>query len=274
MKARGELGPHGAAVTGLLLCAVAAGVRAQVQESLGRARSAASPTILSVKVKSFNVRRATMEEALLALRSQDVNGIVIGFEELPHPASQRTGGISISIQDGTVGEIVRRLCAADPRYEYQVVQNSMIDVRPEGALSDPRDLLNIRLSRYSIEAKQAGATEAIEHIAQDAPELRGFLQRKHEEWAAKTGRVPGGYPGSIISGNMPPPPFILDLHDVTVRQVLDAISLKSIRDFKEGKVFESAKFPTKVGPVGWKYHLILDPGAATGLGGYPTWQPF
>lgn len=237
-------------------------------------RSKASATILAVPVKSFEVQHASMAEALLKLRSSDVSRVVIGFERIPHREGEESGPISLTLTDTTLGEVVRRLCEADPRYEYQVVagqtmdtrlSGSMIEVRPKGSLKNPDNLLNVKVNDYKVDARSAGAIEAIERIAEDAPELREFLRHKHEEWVKKTGRQPGGFPGSIMSGNMPPPPFAIELDDVTVRQILDTISLKSIEMFKEGKNYA---------PVGWEYDFTIHPNAPTGLGGYPKWKAF
>src|SRR5574337_1215307 len=234
-------------------------------------QSEASATILAVPVKNFKVELASMQEALLKLRTSDVSRVVIGFERLPHHEGETGHSISMTLINTALGEVIRRLCEADPRYEYDVIEGhaidsslsgSMVEIRPKGALKNPDDLLNIKVEDYKVDARTAGAIEAIEHISEDAPELMAFLRQKHEEWVKKTGCQPGGFPGSIMSGNMPPPPFVLELHDVTVRQILDAISLKSIQRFKEGKNY---------GPVGWEYNFVIKPNASTGLGGVPTW---
>lgn len=257
-----------AAIGATLTIAVGGSSPASRHEALARMR----PSILRVPVSSFKVQNASMAEALLKLRSSDVSHIVIGFERIPHPAGEKAGPISVTLKDTKLGAVIDRLCRSDPRYEYKVVEGraispdlkgSMIEVLPRGAASNPKDLLNIKVSHYRVEARSAGAEEAIRKISEDAPELRQFLYRKHEEWLAKTGREPGGAPGSIVSGNRPPPPLILELHNVTVRQILDAISLKSIQRFKEGKNYA---------PVGWEYNFIIHPNASTGLGGHPQFK--
>ena len=64
------------------------------------------------------------------------------------------------------------------------------------------------------------------------------------------------------------------MHNATVRQILNAISLMSIADFNKGPHYDARGYPTKLAPVGWEYEFVLDPDAATGLGGYPEWKPF
>ena len=229
--------------------------------------------ILAVPVSSFEVREASMAEALRKLRDSDVARVVIGFERIPHAAGSRGVPITLSLRDTTVGGVVRRLCQADARYEYEVIKGQMVEVRPTWATADPRDLLNMRIRHYAIDA-DAEPEQVITSVPEDAPELRRFLARKRHRWAQEAGVSEGGSAGSILSGNMTPPRFSLNLRDVTVRQILDAISLKSIRMFETGKYNAANGTPLRSGPVGWQYDFVLDPDASTGLGGYPSWKPF
>jgi hypothetical protein len=256
----------------LLVVPIARG-HAQTKPPLTK-KSSSTASIVDVPVRSFVVKDASVAGALFKLRSSDVSHVVVGFEKLPHKEgnNEEGGPISLKLTDTTIGDVVKRLCQADPRYEYKVItgqmispklSGSMIEVRPKGAAKDPNDLLNMEIRHYHID-KNMGAGGAIEGINEDAKELREFLYRKTVEWSKKTGIWPGS-PGSIMSGNMPPPRFTLDLRDVTVRQILDAISLKSIQRFKEGKNY---------GPVGWEYDFVIKPNASTGLGGIPNWKPF
>lgn len=235
----------------------------QTQSPAGSGLHRTPTPILAVPVKSFKVEHASMAEALLKLRSSDVPHVVIGFERIPHRGPDKGGPISLAATDSTLGEVVQRLCRADPRYEYELISGLMIEVRPKGAAKDPKDLLNMIIQDYRIDADIA-AWQAVERIKDDAPELRAFLRSKAEEWAKRTGRATGS-PGSLISGNMSPPRFTLELHHVTMRQILNAISLKSIEMFKEGKNYA---------PTGWEYDFVIVPNAPTGIDGFPKWTSF
>jgi hypothetical protein len=223
-----------------------------------------------------------MAEALLALRNGDLKHIVIGFERIPHAEGEKGGSISLTVTDTTLGEVVRRLCQADPRYEYQVVEGpwvqpalkgSIVDVRPAGAVKDPNDLLNIRVHEFGVDANILRDT-VIDHLDEYAPELGQFLFRKREEWLKERGPQPGGSIGPIMSGNMLPPRFTLRLHGVTVREILDAVSMESIEMYRTGPDFDSQGRGVKWAPTGWEYDFVIDPNAGTGLGGYPKWEPF
>jgi hypothetical protein len=265
----------GSLVCGGLVCVVTVWGRMMREDEpssashTGRARQG---SILDVPVASFKIEDADMAEALPKLRSSDVSRIVIGFERAPYKDDQKGGPISLALADTTLGDVVQQLCQADQRYAYRVVEGSVvqsglegsiIEIRPKGAAKDPNDLLNLKVQHYRVDA-DIQADQAIAHVSEDAPELREFLHREALLWAARAGRQPGGSPGAITSGNMPPPRFTLELNDVTVVRILDALSLKSIQRFKEGKSF---------GPVGWEYDFVVDPKAPTGLGGRPEWKP-
>ncbi|MGH9433390.1 MAG: hypothetical protein ACRD3T_17805, partial [Terriglobia bacterium] len=250
------LGVLASGLPAIWLVAGVAGPRsAEPRASFGAAAGEPEVSIADVPVKSFKVENANMAEVLLALRISDVNRIVIGFERLPHLPDEKGGPISLALTNATVGQVVQRLCQADPRYEYQVIDGSMVDVRPKDATTDPSDLLNIRVHDYKVDANIT-AGQAIDQINGDAPELRNFLQRKLDEWSKRTGE-PLGFPGSIMSGNMPPPRFRLHLLNVTGRQILDAISLKSVEMFRQGPGYGPNGMPLKMAPTGWEYDFTV-----------------
>lgn len=224
----------------------------------------AKSSILSVGIKSFAVKDADMEEALRTLSDQITFRIVIGFERIPHYEGHDGPRMSFDLTNTTVGEILHRLCEKDSRYEYRPVEGQMVDVFSKGSLDNPDDLLNIKVREYRVDAP-AWPGGVIATIAQDVPELRELLERKKQEWLKKRGASPGGTPGSLLSGNGIPPRFVLHLKNVTVRQILNAISLESVRMFKAGKVYA---------PSGWEYDFIISATAQTTLGGYPQWKEF
>jgi hypothetical protein len=66
-----------------------------------------------------------------------------------------------------------------------------------------------------------------------------------------------------MHGNMDPD-IHLELENLTVRDVLNRLVLHSIPNFQK----------LRWDPQGWKHEFIIDPEAATGLGGYPRWNSF
>jgi Tfp pilus assembly protein PilP len=233
---------------------------------------------METPIKDYNVENVSIAEALVKLRAQDYRHVLIGFEQVPHREGEKRAPISLKIDAGTLGNVVQRLCQADPRYEYQVVESPvgqpklkgfMIEVRPRGAVNNPADILNMRVGDYEVDSNITAAG-AISRISQDAPELREYLERKAEEWAQRKGTHSGEI-GAIMSGNMVPPRFTLRLRDVTVRQILDAISLKSIEIYREEPDVDSRGMRGKPYPTGWRYNFVINPDASTGIGGIPEW---
>jgi hypothetical protein len=236
-------------------------VRAE-QRSIDRA--AANLPILSVEIKSFVVNGADMEEALRTLSDQVTFRVVIGFERIPHHEGESGQPMSLELTNTTVGKILSRLCRMDLRYEYRPVEGQMVEVFPKGALDNPEDLLNVKIKEFSVD-REALPGGVIQMIGQDAPELKELLDHKKEEWMKNSDGAPGGSPGSMLSGNMPLPHFTLRLENVTVRHILNAIALESVRMFEDGKVFA---------PGGWEYDFVVSGNAPTTLGGYPKWKTF
>lgn len=250
----------------LVLCGLigGAGNLAALSDTNEQAQTSNQSPILSMGIKSFTVKNADMEEALRTLSGHGVSRIVIGFERIPHYEGQAGPRMSLDLTNTTVEKILHRLCEEDQRYEYRPVAGEMVDIFPKGSLDNPDDLLSVKVREYRVDRPEWPGG-VITTIAQDAPELKELLERKKQEWLKKRGGLPGGSPGSILSGNGIPPRFVLHLKNVTVRQILNAISLESVRMFKNGNVYA---------PSGWEYDFIISAIAPTTLGGYPQWKEF
>jgi hypothetical protein len=67
-----------------------------------------------------------------------------------------------------------------------------------------------------------------------------------------------------MSGDMDPQ-ISLEFRNVTVREILNAVSLFSADLSRKYSHFAA---------VSWKYEFVVDPSATTGLGGYPKWDVF
>ena len=225
-------------------------------------------SILSLPVASYEVENTTMEEALRVLRATNPSRIVIGLEKVAHRSYEKQKTLSVSISNSTVGEVLDTLCKQDPRYAYETVQGLLVHVYPRNGQSDPPGLLSIRISKFSIDAKMAPAA-VIGRISELAPELSSFLTRKRTEFYARRGIVPGS-PGSNMTGNMDPE-IHLDLHNLTVREVLNAVVLYSLQLNKQ---LPPDWTGNKIPPTSWIYDFTVDPEAQTGIGGHPQWAAF
>ena len=232
--------------------------------------------LLELRLDTFDLYRVDMGEALVSLRErlQLAQGrVAIAFESLPaHESGQ--GTISLSVRDGRVRDILDRLCLADPRYTWELVEGRLIYVYPKNGAADPAGLLDIRIAHLKVRGRY-WPEAIISHIPSYCAELGEFLESKSREWARKHNRLTLGSAGSILTTNVPPPWLELELWNATVREVLIAISLYTLRhgDLRAGQV-RKPEGPAVMAPVGWWYEFRVDPDASTGVGGYPTWRPF
>jgi hypothetical protein len=222
-------------------------------------------SVLDITIQGLKLDNVTVEEALIALLDRNRSRLLIGFEAVPHAPEGESKTISLQIDSATVGEILSRLCQADPRYEFKAVTSQLINVYPKGRASDPFGLMDMKIRDFVFRGKAFPHTLAWT-INKLAPELREFLDAKAKEWAKKAGPR-GGSPGSLLAGNATPPEIEMDLNDVTVRGILNAVALCSRKLYLEGRL-------QGLEPIGWKYEFIIDPNAPTGLGGYPRWGDF
>lgn len=225
--------------------------------------------ILSERVGSFQIENRTMEEGLRALRQTNMTRILIGLEKVAHRQNEKEKRFSLSLSGATVGEILNGLCRQDPRYTYQIVSGHLIHVYPKKGLSDPAGLLSLQVSRFLIADKMLPAA-IIQRIGKLAPELLSYMSNKQAEYYAQRGLAPPGSLGAIMSGNMNPQ-IHLDLHDVTVREILNAVVLYSQRLNSQTPPDRTGN---KIPPTSWIYDFIIDPAAPTGLGGTPHWGAF
>ncbi len=226
-------------------------------------------TLLDLKVKYFKVEDVSMFKALERLRLQNPSEILIGFEEVPTLRHEQHAGISLERTNTSVREIVEALIASDPRYSYELIGKTLINVMPKGAKKDPNNLLNIFVSKFSVD-KEITIPALVHSVDEYSPELQSLLAQKrrdHYEALKRAGKVPGGTAGSIISGNAPKPRVTLELKNITVREILNSIILYSAEH-------ADVLLPGWGNGVSWRYQFVMDANASTGLGGFPRWSIF
>jgi hypothetical protein len=225
--------------------------------------------VLLQKVESFHIENGTMEEGLRALRQANPTSVLIGFEKVTHRQNEKEKMVSLSLSGVPVEEILNRLCQQDPRYTYEIVSSLLIHVYPKNGLSDPAGLLSLRVSNFSIADKMPPAA-VIQRIGELTPELASYMSNQRAEYYAQHALSPPGSPGAILSGNMAPQ-IHLDLHDVTVREILNAVVLYSQQLNEQTPPDWTGN---KIPPTSWIYDFTIDPAAPTGLGGTPHWEAF
>lgn len=255
---------HPVVVIIITLCICVCGLSSPAQTA-GEAQK--EPSVLLVKVDSFHLEEADIEEGLRLLRRIDYSKILIGFEKAPHwwEGAEPTP-ISLELNDTTVEVVLRKLCEADPRYTYEVINGRMINVYWKGAKETPSNLMNMKIRHFSVHGNYA-PEGVIVGIGELAPELRDYLREKKNQYHAQRDRFPAS-PGAIMTGNMTGE-FDLELEDMTIREILNTIVLHSLKLHLERPPHSTG---WRQPPTSWKYEFVIKPDAPTGLGGIPRWD--
>jgi len=224
------------------------------------------PSILRMKIDSFYVQNADIEEALRVLRRNDYTEILFGLEKVPRwwEGAEPTP-ITLRLNKPSLGEVLNKLCEIDQRYTYEVIDDTLIHVFWKGAKDDPSNLLNMKIRTFSVHGNYTPGGVIVK-TGEFAPELRAYLQEKRRQYHAQRG-IPPGSPGHNMRGNMTPE-FHLDLENSTVREILNAIVL-----YSRERYLERPPDPTgwRQPPTSWMYEFIIKSDAPTGLGGIPRW---
>jgi hypothetical protein len=225
-------------------------------------------SVLSVKVNSYSIENADMEQALRALRQTNFAEILVGFEEVAHTKGQKERTFSLSLEHTTAGGVIMALCKEDPNYTFDVVAQRLIHVYPRNHDSDPAGLLDIHIRDFSVEGTMVPAAMIV-RLPDLAPELGSYLNAKMSEYYARRG-ISVGYPGAIGHGNMDPQVH-LQIRNATVQQILNRVTLYSQTLYEQSNPDQTGN---RIQPTSWIYKFVIDPNAQTGLGGTPHFIAF
>jgi hypothetical protein len=122
--------------------------------------------------------------------------------------------ISSPPRGGTIGEFLEDVFRQVPTYEYEVVSEHTVSVYPRGAKQDPSNILNLKIPRFDVDSEDAGPILAFPQ--QFIAELRAKLAPP----------TPGQDQIFVYSGPVSPGPKVtLHLRDVTVREILNAVTV-------------------------------------------------
>lgn len=198
------------------------------------------------------------------------DGKMVGAIPTAHKTTltQALGEIGLRIQDGftsfgvvfvapepvvevylpeatSLDDAVQRIVSQVPGYAYEAVSAHLIDVYPSSVRSDPKDPLNLRVANVRL----AGipAMDLFANPARYIPELKSW--RDKDKPLQGCGSLGPGLGSESSAG------IELDLHNVTVKQILDAVAVA------DSSLLELTSRRTQP-PVGWVLRWQTDP--ATG----------
>jgi hypothetical protein len=159
--------------------------------------------------------RRTFTQALrdgaIAMRS---HYLTFGIELADGDYPEERMVISSPPPGGTVGEFLQDLFRQVPTYEYEVVSEHAVSVYPRGAKEDPNDILNLRIPRFDVDGEDAGVVLVFpqQFIAELRAKLAPPTQGQDQLFM---------YIGPVSPG----PKVTLHLRDVTVREILNAVTV-------------------------------------------------
>ena len=198
---------------------------------LGGVKTTFAGNAMDLIIPTFEVRSATIEEALTQLRQW---GVRISLEKLP---SDRQRKISVQLNGASITEILRAIVKADDQYYWEVYRSRLnptsglriVNVLPREATKNPTNLMNIRFE--VLELTRVAPDKAIAQIHLLIPELK----RRYFELIEPPR---GGVISQLVSDDL----FLsLKLEDGTVREALNEISIRSGR----GWIYEPSLSPPR-----------------------------
>ena len=204
---------------------------------------------LHLTVSSYEVRDASVVDALRRLQMQLGSELLIfGLEVAPFSEAPARN-LTLTLQAGTVKDVLDGIILQDPRYSYEVIDSRLIHFFPGEERADASNLLNIKVKRFSV--SHAAYDRLLKYPQYHIAELEGELMHRSKS---------GGFAVSMMGG-ADAPRITLDLQDVTVRDVLNRIA-------QETEKFSGPVFT----PTGWIYMFRTD--TSVPLGGHPKWDLF
>jgi hypothetical protein len=157
--------------------------------------------------------------------------------------------VNLNLEPGsTLGTALKQVFDQLPDCRFEVVSDHLVNVFPVGAKRDPKDPLNLRLTRF--DAVAAHPDHIIAKPDDLIPELRALLTPKRP----MTSEGYGYADKPLISMG---PTATFHLRNVTVRDILNAASEAT------------EQYPAKRSPLGWVYSF--SPDSKSPLGGIHSW---
>ncbi|MGI9072921.1 MAG: hypothetical protein ACR2JB_16800 [Bryobacteraceae bacterium] len=132
--------------------------------------------------------------------------VPIGFEGVPEDPER---AITVTTTGGTVRSVLEKLTSADPRYEWQMSPEGIIDILPK---KPSERLLDLKISHYG--TKNSASQQALDELLK-APEVAAALAA-----VGVSVRTPiiGAYAADGCVTN-----FSITLNDVSMRTALNVI---------------------------------------------------
>lgn len=177
--------------------------------------------VLETTVPSFSEAEQTPYMVLMKLATEF--SVPIGFEGI---AEYPEKAVTVTVVNGTVRTVIERLTSADPRYEWQVTPEGLVDIFPKNA---GERLLDVKVSRYRV--KNSSRQQALDDLLK-TPEFTAALAA-----VGVTVRTP--FSGTFVANGCVPR-FSLELNDVSMRTAINDLARASGSAFWSATRYGSA----------------------------------
>lgn len=205
---------------------------------------------LGLKVPAYDVQGVSIIEALRQLKLRVPEKTLVLTLEVAPFGQEPEKNLSLALRGSTVKDVLDRIMRLDPRYTYSVFRGrGLIHVLPVVARNDPNDLLNTKVKAFTTSG--VPYDRLLQYPNYYIPELGAEMLRRSRA---------GGVAGSELSSTGVPA-VTVEVHNATVRDILNQISLQAAKLSK-----------AQVVPPGWVYTFRVD--KSMPLGGHPRWELF
>ena len=191
-----------------------------------------------------HLSRVPLTEALQWIGTGLIDDFVdFGVELDPQEATEPLVDVDFPVE-GTFEGDLRWIFRQLPRYEYAMVSDHLVSVRPRGALADPNDILNTVVKDFDVSGVRAG-------------EIMAWPDRYIEE--LQPAPAHGGKPHMdiVVGPTGTGPEVTIHLEGVTVREVLNAVSIATENSPDDNEL-----------PVGWVF-AVQHPSPSVSV---PNWR--
>jgi hypothetical protein len=249
---RDRIGLYGLAnlrILPLLIIAVSLSTRASAS-SRQRPRLSARTGGLPLEVHQVPLTQALEGLAIRIEQGYVLFGVEVYRYDVKEPVVDLNIPPYTSAEEG-----LRKIFKQVPEYTFAVLSDHFVSVYPRAAMADRADQLNLKVKRFDVEGESAGVI--FTWPERFIPELKNRTAAALPE-SEKAHRV-DIYVGPVAGGAL----VTLHLRDVTVRQILNAVSEATEKaapiEGPLGWLYSPAsKSPSGKGPVGyWRMFMTL-----------------
>ncbi len=200
---------------------------------------------LSTPVTQFEAR-GSFEDVLSKLAVQLRTDVLVGFLK----AEGNDQKIAVSVDHGTIGDVLGRMCLQDTRYRIVAgTSPHIVNVLPQNPGSRGMELLRVRLTQFDMVTADWPQNLHM-RVVEFSPELSAYLRKWYRLGSTQE---PAGSPGANMTGTVSPPRVEIHIKNATILEVMNAVSEWTLRlsSSRDGSVQKGVTLWT----FGWRCQI-------------------